>query len=396
MMKKDNLKGISANVIILGVVSFLNDVSSEMIMPILPLFITTLGGGGLVIGLISGVMESVSSILKVLCGFWSDKSGKRKVFVFSGYLTSAFFKLLLSLSTIWSHIMIFSGLERVGKGLRTSPRDAIIADSMPEKRGKGFGIHRAFDTSGAILGSIIVFFLIWYSEMSYKAIILTAAIIAFLSLIPLRFVRETRGAKQDISLRLSLKSLPSSLKVYLLIAAVFTLANFSYMFFILRAKDSLEDLFGGKWTIGVPILLYILFNIFYALFAIPFGVLSDKIGRRWALIIGYLIFSGAALGFALLDSLWGFIVLFPLYGIANAAVDGNQRAFASDLSTKELRATAIGTFHTTIGLVALLSGLVAGLLWDVISPQWAFIYGSILSVFSAFLFLVFGRYFRRA
>ncbi len=387
----NNIKGISANVIILGIVSFLNDVSSEMIMPILPLFISALGGGGIVVGLISGIMESVSSILKVLCGFWSDKSGKRKTFIFSGYLTSAFFKLLLSLSVIWQHILIFAGLERVGKGLRTSPRDAIIADSMPEKRGKGFGIHRAFDTSGAILGSIIAFFLIWHTGLSYKTIILIAAIIAFISLAPLHFVREEKKEKQDISLRLSLKSLPGSLKIYLFISGIFTLANFSYMFFILRTKESFIE----EWAIGGPILLYILFNIFYALFSIPFGVLSDRIGRRWTLMIGYLIFSGTTLGFALFNSLYGFIILFPLYGIANAAVNGNQRAFASDLSTKELRATALGTFHTTIGLIALISGLIAGILWDVLSPKSAFIYSSILSLFSVLLFLGFGKYFKK-
>ena len=159
-MKKTTFKGISINIILLGIVSFLNDASSEMIMPILPLFITSLGGTALIIGLVGGIRDSISSLLKVVFGYWSDKTGKRKIFVFSGYLTSALFKLLLSFSTIWHHVLIFSGLERVGKGIRTAPRDAIIADSMPKKRGKGFGIHRSLDTAGAILGSVIAFLLI--------------------------------------------------------------------------------------------------------------------------------------------------------------------------------------------------------------------------------------------
>ncbi len=389
-MKNGFARGIGINVIILGIVSFLNDVSSEMIIPILPMFISTLGGGGIIIGLISGVMEGVSSILKILCGFWSDRSGKRKVFVLSGYLTSAFFKLLLSVSAIWQHVFIFSSLERVGKGLRTSPRDAIIADSMPEERGKGFGIHRAFDSAGAILGSAIAFFLIWYSGLEFKTIIFIAALVAFFSLIPLRFVKESRKEKQNISLKISLKSLPRPLKVYLMITGLFTFANFSYMFFILRARE----VFSGKWSIAGPILLYILFNIFYTLFAIPFGILSDRIGRKRALIIGYLLFSLAALGFALFESLSAFILLFPLYGIAYAAVDGNQRAFASDLSPKELRATALGTFHTTIGLVAILSGLSAGFLWDMISPEWTFFYGSMLGLISAIVFLLSTKFFQ--
>jgi MFS family permease len=365
-MNNGYLKGMGANIILLGIVSFLNDVSSEMIMPILPMFITSLGGGGIIIGLISGLMESVSSILKVFCGYWSDRSGKRKTFVFSGYLTSAIFKLLLSLSTIWQHIFIFTSLERVGKGLRTSPRDAIIADSMPEERGKGFGIHRAFDSSGAILGSLIAFFLVLRSGWQFTTIIFIAAVLAFLSLIPLQFVKEIRRSNRNASLRLSMKNLPSSLKLYLIVVGVFTLANFSYMFFILRARE---------------------------VFPIPFGILSDKIGRRRALIIGYLAFSLAVLGFAFFKSLAAFFILFPLYGISNAAVDGNQRAFASDLSTQELRATVLGIFHTTVGVIAILSGLIAGLLWEKISPEATFIYGSILSVCAVLIFIVTGRFF---
>ena len=388
-MNNGYLKWMGANIILLGIVSFLNDVSSEMIMPILPMFITSLGGGGIIIGLISGLMESVSSILKVFCGYWSDRSGKRKTFVFSGYLTSAIFKLLLSLSTIWQHIFIFTSLERVGKGLRTSPRDAIIADSMPEERGKGFGIHRAFDSSGAILGSLIAFFLVLRSGWQFTTIIFIAAVLAFLSLIPLQFVKEIRRSNRNASLRLSMKNLPSSLKLYLIVVGVFTLANFSYMFFILRAREVFPD----RWSAAGPILLYILFNLFYALFAIPFGILSDKIGRRRALIIGYLAFSLAVLGFAFFKSLAAFFILFPLYGISNAAVDGNQRAFASDLSTQELRATVLGIFHTTVGVIAILSGLIAGLLWEKISPEATFIYGSILSVCAVLIFIVTGRFF---
>lgn len=187
-MKNKYLKGTGANILLLGFVSFFNDLSSEMIMPILPMFIKSLGGAGLIIGLIGGLRDSVSSILKVLCGYWSDRTGKRKIFVSSGYLTSSVFKLFLAFSKSWQHVLIFAGLERTGKGLRTAPRDAIIADSMPEEKGKGFGIHRALDTSGAILGSIIVFLLFWFKGFDFKSIILFAAIISFISLIPLYFV----------------------------------------------------------------------------------------------------------------------------------------------------------------------------------------------------------------
>jgi len=248
MNRNKYLKGVSANVLLLGVVSFLNDLSSEMIIPILPMFITALGGAGLIVGLIGGLQDSISSILKVLSGYWSDRLGRRKIFVSSGYLTSAGFKLLLSFSTIWQHILIFTSFERVGKGLRTAPRDAIIADSMPEARGKGFGIHRALDTSGAIAGSVIVLLLLlffWfdleqiaYQIGFYKSIIFIAAIIAFFSLVPLHFVKEGKREPQEIRLQVSLKKLPKPLKLFIAVGTLFALANFTYMFFILKAMDA--------------------------------------------------------------------------------------------------------------------------------------------------------------
>jgi len=382
-MKKNSFKNISINIILLGIVSFLNDASSEMITPILPLFIMSLGGTGVILGLIGGLRDSISSLLKVICGYWSDKTGKRKIFVFSGYITSAVFKLLLSFSTIWQHVLLFSGLERVGKGIRTAPRDAIIADSMPEKRGKGFGIHRALDTAGAILGSILAFILIWYGALSFNIIILIAACIAFFSFIPLLFVKEIKREKQDITFKISIKMIPKPLKLFLIVSIVFSLSNFSYMFFISKT----QTLFPKEMTIAGPIMLYILFNIFYAGLAIPFGLLSDKIGRKKVLLIGYLLFSVTMAGFALFSSIPMFIVLFALYGIVYAIVDGNQRAFVSDLSPENLRSTSLGIYHTLVGLVALPSSIIAGLIWDIISPEMTFVFGMFFSLTASILLL---------
>ena len=386
---KSKLKDISINIILLGIVSFLNDLSSEMIMPILPMFITALGGSGLIIGLIGGLRNSISSILKVFCGYFSDKTGKRKIFVSSGYLTSSIFKLLLSFSKSWQHILLFASFERIGKGLRTSPRDAIIAESMPKQRGKGFGIHRALDTLGAIFGSIAVFLLFWFFGFEFQSIILIASLLAFLSLIPLYFVKERKRKPQKITLKIGLKNLSKPLKLFILISGIFSLANFSYMFFILRA----QEFFTGKSSIGIPILLYILFNIFYALFAIPFGVLSDRIGRRKVIVLGYFLFSLTSLAFAFLNSLTAFIILFALYGIVYALIEGNQRAYVSDLSSEKLRATALGTFHTINGLIALPASLIAGSLWQ-INPTITFVYGFAISIISVILFIVFRNYFK--
>ncbi len=370
-----------ANIFLLGIVSFLNDVSSEMIMPILPMFLTALGGAGLVIGLVGGLRESISSILKIFGGLWADKIGKRKPFVTLGYFSSAVFKLFLAFSKTWPVALVFASVERTGKGIRTAPRDAIIAESMPKKHGRGFGIHRALDTSGAILGAILVFLLFWFLGFGFKTLILTAALISFISLIPLKFVKEKKKKPEKVSIRLGLKKLPSKARLFIIIASIFALANFSYMFFILRA----QQFFKAELAIGIPILLYVLFNIFYASFAIPFGNLSDKIGRENVIVFGYILFFATCIGFAFANTIPLLIILFALYGLSFAAIEGNQRAFMSDLAPKHLEATALGTFHTSIGIIALPASIIAGVLWN-IAPMFTFIFGGIVALIAAILF----------
>jgi len=387
-MNKEPLKGISFSIILLGVVSFITDTSSDMMWPILPMFITAIGGTGLAVGLIGGLGESVASVLKVFSGYWSDKFGSRKPLVVLGYTTSSMSKLFFPFITAWPHLLLLKPLERFGKGLRTAPRDAIIADSAAKgARGRGFGIHRAMDTSGAILGSVVAFVLFWFLGLELKTIFLIAAGIAFLALLPLTFVKDVKTKPKQVSLRIGLEGLERPLKLFILVATIFALGNFSYMFFILKAQEAFQPLFPEKMANAIPILLYALFNTSYALLSIPTGVLSDRIGRERILMIGYFLFGLTCIGFVFSSSLISFIILFLLYGLFYAFVEGVQRAFASDMTSKELRGTALGAFHTSTGLAALPASAVAGFLWD-IHPEITFIYGAVAAFVASGMLMI--------
>lgn len=387
---KKFFQGIGINIILLGIVSLITDISSEMMQAILPMFIVSLGGAGIAVGLISGVGDSLASILKVFSGYWSDKLRKRKPFVFWGYLTSSVAKLLFPLSSRWVQMLLFRPIERVGKGLRTAPRDALIASSSAENvRGKAFGFHRAADTAGAIIGAGLAFIFYWVLKFGFKSILLISAIVAFLALIPLFWVKEKSPVQGFLprpagGVFFSLKGLPKNFKKYLIAATIFALANFTYMFFVLKAKTTFDGFFSAELATAIPILLYMWFNIVYASAALPGGILSDKIGRRKILFGGYIVYACTCLGFAWLNSLGSFIILFAVYGISFALVEGNQRAFAADFVAEPLRGTALGVFHTAISLAALPAGIIAGVLWNY-NTQVPFVYGAVLAIIASFL-----------
>lgn len=378
--------GIGANVLLLGLVSLLTDLSSEMVMPILPMYIATLGGTAFVIGLIGGLGDSIASVLKVLSGYLSDRRGIRKPFVIGGYALAATAKLTLAFSTVWPHALGSRSVERVGKGLRDAPRDALVADSTPVTvRGAAFGIHRAMDTAGAVVGSLTAFVLIWFFDFEFKAIILACAFIAFAALIPLFSVREVRREPQNTGFGVAFRTLPPRLKWFVLVAGIFALGDFTYMFFVLKAQESFAGTLSDKQALAIPILLYALYNIIYSLFSVPAGLISDKIGRGKVLVAGYLLFFATCFGFAFLQSLPVLVALFVAYGLVHAMTKGNERAFACDLGADCARGTALGTLHMAIGLVALPGSLIAGALWEGIDPGAAFIFGGVLALIAAVL-----------
>jgi MFS family permease len=377
----NSLKGIRKNVLVFGFVSLLNDISAHIAMPLLPIYLTTvLGADKSIIGLIEGIAESTSSLLKAASGWVSDKTHKRKRFVSAGYITGAVARFLLAFTTMWQHVLALRFFDRVGKGLRTAPRDAIIASSSQEKtRGKSFGFHRAMDTLGAVLGPGIAFLL--FPLLGYNNLFMLAAIPAFLGvLLVILFVKE-KTTIQEIKTKLRKKPLSPKFKKLLLITAFFYLGNFSYAFFVLRAGD-----FG--YAIESVILLYLAYNITSALFAIPAGTLSDRFGRKPLLALSYIIFSLTCLGFAFAGRAWFVLPLFVMYGLFDAIIEPVQRAFVSDLAEEEHRATALGAHHTVIGMVALPSSLIVGVLWQSFGATAAFSFGAILSVIAAVLLLI--------
>ena len=386
------MAGISTNVLVLGIVSLLTDASSEMIYPIMPLFLTAIGATGLVIGLIEGAAETTASLLKVVSGWYSDRYQRRKVFLTSGYGLSALSKPLLALTSSAYQVLGIRILERVGKGIRSAPRDALIADSTPRERwGKAFGFHKAMDSTGAVIGPLLVIPVLLAAASvttdTFRLIFLLSTIPALAAVVvAILFVKEVRahpgGDKKRFLSGIGL--LGRDFWGLMVVVCVFYLGEVSYAFFILKAQAA------GADDITI-ILLYVLFNVLFVVTAIPSGTLSDRFGRRPVLVVSFLLFAATCTVMALASDLWFLALGFILFGVYKGSSEGVFKAFVSDISPKGLRGTALGTFHTCVGLVMLPGGIIAGLLWDGVG-QWAtFAYGAGLAIASIALLVVMGR-----
>ncbi len=377
--------GLSFNVLLLGLISLLTDFSSEMIFPLIPFFIVSaeIGGTALILGIFEGSRESTSSILKVFSGHWSDRLGRRKGLVMAGYGASGVMKSIIPFVRGWPDLLGVGIGERVGKGLRDAPRDAILVDTSPaERRGKVFGFHRLADTMGAVLGPLVAFMLLDWYGLAFREIFLYAVGPALLSALLTIFIMEKpKRAKKATSLRVSFSSLSRELRLFILISTTYSLGGFSVLFLLLRVV-------GVGLTEGTGILFYLAFNLVYALGAMPTGVLSDAVGRAPVILIGYLLFATMCVGFILFSQDWQILLLFLLFGLSFAFVNGVERAFVADLSQEELRATALGTYHTLTGIAKFPASAVAGLLW-LFSPAWTFTYGLVLSLLASSMLTLF-------
>lgn len=374
------------NILILGIASLLTDVSTEMVYPLLALYLTSdrIGATPAILGLIEGFAESLASLLRVFSGAWSDRIRRRKPIAILGYAFSAIGKVLLYVSTSWQ--VVFAGRlsDRFGKGVRTAPRDALIADSTDEAhRGNAFGLHRALDTAGASLGVVIAYWLFVSDRQEFTTIFALSLIPAALGVLVLFLVRERpsrRFAKPERSVWWTnfgarWRALDRRLKFFLLIIFIFALGNSSNQFLLLRANRlGLDN--------ATVFLMYLVFNVVYALGAWPLGRLSDRVGRKRLLVLGYLTYGVVYIGFALASplALWG---LFATYGVYYALTEGVEKALVADIAPLDLRATLIGLHATFTGVGLLPASLFAGFLWDTFGASAPFFFGGGMGVLAA-------------
>jgi len=318
----------------------------------------------------------LASLLKVFSGYFSDKFRQRKPLTILGYASSTLGKFLLYISTSWLYVLSGRLIDRFGKGVRTAPRDALIADSAKEgKRGAAFGIHRAMDTLGATLGVLSAYFLITRQRGEFKNIFLLSLIPACLAVIFLFFVKEKKSAAQvsPVKIKFEWRALDKRLKLFLIFTFVFTLGNSSNLFLLLRAQ-----------SLGSPlervILFYLVYNIIYMLVSYPAARLSDRIGRKKILVSGYLFYGLVYLGFAMNNSVNNFWFLFGIYGLYIGFTEGVEKALVTDIAPVHLRATAIGLHATLVGIGLLPASLFAGMLWKFLGPAWAFYFGALMGI----------------
>ena len=409
------LRRLPRNVVAISVVSLLNDASSEIIYPMLPAFLAlALGASPKAIGVVEGVAESVSSLLKLVSGYLSDKTGRRKGLVVFGYGLASVVRPLLALATTWYQVLAVRFTDRVGKGMRSSPRDAMIADAAPPaERGLAFGFHRAMDHGGAVLGPLIGLALLWLvaadrrtpTAADYKTIFLFASVPALLAMLVLVFtVRETHGraeggvgekagegdaatdaAADGGGMRLTLRGFDANFKWFLVLVALFTLSNSTDAFLIRRAQ--MAGISTGQGTL----LLWSALHLSKVASSVVGGDLSDRLGRKTLIVAGWLLYAAVYLGFAYVSGPVGAWSLFLVYGVYFGLAEGAEKALVADLVRPEQRGTAYGLYNLAFGITVLPASLLMGALWDTWNPETAFFVSAAIGSTAALLLALFVR-----
>ena len=393
MNKEIRFFGFGKNVFVAGLVSFFMDVSSEMIYPLVPLFLSNvLGVNKSVIGLIEGIAESTASLLKVFSGWFSDRIGNRKWLMAAGYGISTLSRPIVALAAGWQHVMGSRFMDRFGKGVRTAPRDAIIVESAEKTHlGRAFGFHRSLDTMGAVVGPALAFFFLGIFSNNYRTVFWLSMIPGAIAvLLIIFFISE----KKKVSIahaerpKLMFKHFDWRFKFFVSVATIFAIGNSSDVFLILRAQQI------GIPTVMIPV-VYLLFNLIYSLSAIPAGIVADRFGRKRVILLGFILFAILYYGFAIAKDTTAIWALFAFYGLFMGLTEGIQKAFLATIIPSDFKATAFGVYNTAVGLAMFPASLIGGWLWDHVSPSATFYYGAITAALSAALFIVFIAAIRR-
>ena len=389
--KEKKYFGLSKNAFVFGFVSMLNDFSSEITVRTLPLFLSNvLGVKTSIIGLIEGIADTTATLLKIFSGYISDKIGKRKKLVTIGFTLSSLSKPLLYFANSWLMVLIIRFMDRVGKGIRSSPKDALIAESSSKAdRGKSFGFNRAADPMGAVLGLIMASALLYMTSKgvglltadTYRKLVLISTIPALGSVfLIVFFIKDINkpSSKNATMPSFNIREFDKSFISFLIILLIFTLGNSSDAFLLLKAQNS------GMTVLNIFIMLAI-FNFVTSVFSLISGKLSDKIGRSKLIITGWVVYSVIYLGFAFAQSTSHVFILYVLYGIYYGCTDGVAKAFIADIVPANKRGTAYGLYNGAIGIMAFPASFLAGLMWQYIGMSSTFIFGSVLAVLASFL-----------
>jgi MFS family permease len=379
--------GLSANVLLLGAVSFLNDSASEMIYPLLPVFLTSvLGAGPAVLGIVEGIAESTASFLKLASGFISDRVHRRKNWVVGGYLLSNAARPLIGLAGSWPGVLVLRFTDRIGKGLRTSPRDALIAESTPsDYRGKAFGFHRAADHAGAVAGPLLATLLLDVFFMNIKTVFLFSVIPGVITIgVLLAGVRETpiearpSARPETLRIRQAWREMPGTLRQFVLILFLFTLGNSTDAFLLLKAQRL-------GVSVGLLPVLWVVLHIVKMTSSVPGGVASDRWGRKGVIVAGWVVYALTYAGFMIADSVWEAWALFAVYGLYFGLTEGVEKALIADLAPAHLRGSAFGMYNLMIGIGALPASLLFGWIWQSFGSAAAFGTGAAVALAASLL-----------
>jgi len=382
--KKNKIFGFSKNIVFIGLTSFLTDTSVKMLYSVMPMFLLSIGASKTSLALIEGLAESTASLIKGLSGFWSDKIGKNKPFLIIGYGLSALIIPLYVFVYAPVHVLLLRFVERFGKGIRTAPRDSLIASSVVNgESGKSFGLQKAMDNSGAIVGPLIAFGLLMLFPGNFKIIFLLAGIPAILAIFVIIFgIKEARKRKAELFTKFHFRDFSPKFYFFLAIIFIFTLGNSTDALLLVKANEV------GIKVAFIP-LVYLITNLVSVVFAIPIGKFSDRVGKEKILVAGFLIYAAVYFGFGISGSIGTIVTLFAFYGLYSAATDGIQKAFISDLTDKNKKGTGLGIYNALLGITLLPASLIAGSLYDKVDSSVPFYFGAVTAIISAIMMVFF-------